>query len=400
VRVDCSALKDALIGHCLQCQSKLTGLLNNNGKDELEDIFINVFQKTKNALTMAPTNLDDLSSKLTLCKDSKETLNNVQQRFEPLREIYATLAKFEVTVKEDELVRLGGLESAFEDYAIMISDAEKALDKAKVGMKRDLEIQMDGYSNQMSDLKTASQQELPFSNENRTPEEALAIIKAYKTKIEKAKEKENSLSNGFAIFAMQTSEHKDLSAVIRDVNFLTEIWEVTIDWNGNWDTWKNGQFQELNVEEMENVAGNFSKKVGKLGRDIKKWKVWESMKMELDRFRETLPLIQDLRNKAMRSKMSMLVRSKPELMRTCADHLVDSQAVDGSFFVGGVLAEGDGDGDGDGLGRTTVFPVNVRAGNSPPVVCNSNACGSDPASAPSIDSRQMGPGIVEPYTVE
>ena len=57
--------------------------------------------------------------------------------------------------------------------------------------------------------------------------------------------------------------------------------------------------------------------------------------------------ILELRNKAMRSKMSMLFRSKPELMRTCADHLVDIQAVDGSFFVGGVLAEGDGDDDGD-----------------------------------------------------
>lgn len=302
VRVDCSALKDALIGHCLQCQNKLTGLLNSNGKDELEDIFTNVFQKTKNTLTIAPSSLDELSAKLSLCKDSKENMNTVQARFEPVREIYATLAKFEVTVKEDELVRLANLESAFEDYCLMILDAEKALEKSKVSMKRDLETQMDGYSNQMADLKAASQQELPFSNENRTPEQALAIIKAYKSKIEKAKEKEASLSNGFAIFAMQTTEHKDLTAVIRDVNLLTEIWEVTIDWNGNWDTWKNGQFQELNVEEMENVAGVFSKKVGKLGRDIKKWKVWESMKLELDRFRETLPLIQDLRNKAMRPR--------------------------------------------------------------------------------------------------
>jgi dynein heavy chain len=53
---------------------------------------------------------------------------------------------------------------------------------------------------------------------------------------------------------------------------------------------------------MENVAGNYAKKVAKLGRDIKKWKVWEAMKSELDQFRETIPLIQDLRNKALRSR--------------------------------------------------------------------------------------------------
>jgi len=51
-----------------------------------------------------------------------------------------------------------------------------------------------------------------------------------------------------------------------------------------WDDWKNGQFNDLNVEEMETVAGGYSKRVAKLRRDIKKWKVWEAMKLELDSF--------------------------------------------------------------------------------------------------------------------
>jgi hypothetical protein len=36
------------------------------------------------------------------------------------------------------------------------------------------------------------------------------------------------------------------------------------------------EFALLDVEEMENIAGNFNKKVSKLGRDIKRWKVWET----------------------------------------------------------------------------------------------------------------------------
>ena len=53
---------------------------------------------------------------------------------------------------------------------------------------------------------------------------------------------------------------------------------------------------------MENVAGGYTKKVGKLGREIKRWKVWEAMKGELDKFREVIPIIQDLRNKALRAR--------------------------------------------------------------------------------------------------
>jgi hypothetical protein len=36
------------------------------------------------------------------------------------------------------------------------------------------------------------------------------------------------------------------------------------------------------VEEMETAAGNFNKKIGKLGRDIKHWKVG-SPKIDIDK---------------------------------------------------------------------------------------------------------------------
>eukprot|EP00952_Eustigmatos_sp_NYUAD-ZCMA_P008048 33779-Eustigmatos_ZCMA.PRE.1 len=53
---------------------------------------------------------------------------------------------------------------------------------------------------------------------------------------------------------------------------------------------------------MEAAAGNFNKKLGKLGRDIKQWKVWEAMRDRVEQFRQTMPLIQDLKNKAMRDR--------------------------------------------------------------------------------------------------
>jgi dynein heavy chain len=122
------------------------------------------------------------------------------------------------------------------------------------------------------------------------------VIESFQVKIEKAKEREGGLANGLQIFAIPSTEHKDLSAVIKDVDFLQQIWTLTIEWAEYWDKWKSGQFRDLDVENMENIAGNYAKKVGKLGRDIKKWKVWEAMKGELDLFREVVPLIQDMRN--------------------------------------------------------------------------------------------------------
>ena len=300
VRVDCNVLKDALVGHCLQCQTKLTGLLNQNGAQELEDIFA-LFRKSRIALSTVPSTLDELSAKIGHCKELKEQVLSTQARFEPLRDVYSTLVKFEVALKETETSKLSSLETSFDDYTAMLYDVEKMLDKSKVSMKKELEIQLDGYNVQMADMRAISLAELPFSNE-RDAEEAMFVISSYRNKISKAKEREVSLATGLNIFGIASSEHKELTAITRDVDYLHQVWSITIEWKKYWDSWKSGQFADLNVEEMETVAGGYSKKVTKLGRDIKRWKVWEAMKIELDRFRETVPLIQDLRNPALRTR--------------------------------------------------------------------------------------------------
>lgn len=301
VRIDCNAMKDTLIGHCLQSQLKLTNILNANGASQLQDVY-NFFKASQEKLKVAPVNLDELSQKINFCKETKEQLPTIQSQFDPVREIYATLSKFEVVVKDEELLMLSTLDSSYDEFLSFIHDSEKVLDKCKVSMKRDLEVQMDSYGNQMTELRNASQVELPYSNENMTAEDAMRLIESYKAKIAKAKERESALATGLSIFSIPSTEHKDLTALTKDIDFLSQIWTITIEWKTNWDNWKNGQFQDLNVEEMETVAGNYSKKVGKLGRDIKRWKVWESMKAELDSFRETIPLIQDLRNQALRPR--------------------------------------------------------------------------------------------------
>jgi hypothetical protein len=58
---------------------------------------------------------------------------------------------------------------------------------------------------------------------------------------------------------------------------------------------------------MESTAATFNKNIGKM-RDIKRWGVWIMMREKIDRFRATLPLIQDLRNPAMRDRHWDMVR--------------------------------------------------------------------------------------------
>lgn len=62
---------------------------------------------------------------------------------------------------------------------------------------------------------------------------------------------------------------------------------------------------------MEEAAVRISKNVAKLGRDIRQWGVWGSLKDTLDAFKRTMPLITDLRNPAMRPRHWESLQARP-----------------------------------------------------------------------------------------
>ena len=247
-----------------------------------------------------PKDLDELSSKINLRRKLSDSLQDVQSRFDPLREMYDTLLS-DVVIPEEELTNLSNINDSFENHKTMLTAAEKSLEKSKVSMKRNLE-QMEEYSNQVTEMRETSKQELLFKSEISL-EGAFESIEKYKQLVVQMKSEEERLGKGFTTSSVPTSPNMLISPYQKDIGFLEQIWTLTgVAWAMG-PSWKTGKFGELDgVEDLENVAGNYTKRVGKLGRDIKKWPVWGAMKAELDKFRDTTPLIQDLRNQALRPR--------------------------------------------------------------------------------------------------
>lgn len=50
---------------------------------------------------------------------------------------------------------------------------------------------------------------------------------------------------------------------------LQQVWEITEEWNQNWNQWKLGQLASLQKESMENAAQDMLKKLHVLQRELK-----------------------------------------------------------------------------------------------------------------------------------
>ena len=93
-----------------------------------------------------------------------------------------------------------------------------------------------------------------------------------------------------------------------DLEQLKMVWRVVREWNDLYEGWKDGKFNDLDVESMENGATLLYKQITKLGRGkVKEWGTWISLKDTVDSFKRIMPLIVDMRNPAVRRRHWELV---------------------------------------------------------------------------------------------
>ena len=66
--------------------------------------------------------------------------------------------------------------------------------------------------------------------------------------------------------------------------------------------WKYGKFKEIDVTAIENDAAQVGKRLYKLSKEVKQWKVLDTLREKVEGMKKLMPLIMDLRNPAMRDR--------------------------------------------------------------------------------------------------
>ncbi|GLD91835.1 hypothetical protein PINS_up000368 [Pythium insidiosum] len=183
----------------------------------------------------------------------------------------------------------------------MLGEANTMLQKCKISMKQNLQDSVAELNTIMSDLRAEAEATLPYSGD-QVSAVAHKILSDFEKKMESTRARQSALKKGLEIFGIEESKNEGFLQTEKEIELLQQIWVLTDEWESVWATWKNKVFYEIEVDSMEATAAQFFKKVVKYGKEMKNWSVWSSMKTKIEQFRQTLPLIQDLKSPALRPR--------------------------------------------------------------------------------------------------
>ncbi|PVD19154.1 hypothetical protein C0Q70_21718 [Pomacea canaliculata] len=302
VLLDCSPLKMAILAHCQEWQNKFTTLLSEIAISCLRDL--NFFLKDNaHRVSQPPQTLDELGESLTLWDKLNADKPTIEAKFEPLSEQFAILEKYEVPVPEEVIVMHNDLGNEWVRFQQSLVEAEQMLKKHKERFRSNLLAQSEEFKKQVAGLMDEFQAKGPFTS-NISTSDALETIQTIRSQLNSLKEQEQQLRRGLGIFKIDQPPSKDIGSLEKDLEMIEAVWELTRDWSDMWATWKVEKFTELQTAEMETQSVNIFKKLNKYSREVKdkNWEIVETSKAKVDQFKRTMPLITDLKNKAMRPR--------------------------------------------------------------------------------------------------
>ncbi|KAJ3127608.1 Dynein heavy chain 2, axonemal, partial [Nowakowskiella sp. JEL0407] len=300
VRLDCSLLKHSLVAHCNQWQNKLTSLLNSNASTELSNLH-EMFQKRTKQLRAPPPDLDQLADSLSLLSQLHNEIPNIELQFAPIHEQYQILEKYEVQIKPEEKLQLDTLQSSWVYFQQMLVESEKSLQDHKAKFKSELMNAVDEFTKGVAMLRDDFNNKGPI-NSAYGIEKALKTLQEYRNSVQTYVSTEKSLKKGLAVFKLEQAPSKDIEMLTADLELLGQVWNLTQEWTAVWDGYKKEQFLSVNSTEMEDMVQKFLKRTVKLGREVKDWEAFSTLRDKVTQIKRTIPVLMDLKNPAMRDR--------------------------------------------------------------------------------------------------
>ncbi|EDQ90997.1 uncharacterized protein MONBRDRAFT_20211 [Monosiga brevicollis MX1] len=302
LHLDTSLLKFALLDHCKEWQTRLSQVLHDQTVQELADLHAYLEEQAR-LLRQRPEGLDAVIASVALYDEARKRRESTQQRFAPLKERFEILHKYDVSISAQVEQSHLNLAAAWTSFNDALREGAALIEEAKSECKSGLLASLDELARNAAGLRSQFLEDGPTSG-SLTPEQALKAIDTFKAKVETTRQAEQALKNGLQVFDITQEPFQEILDTVKDLGHLEQLWRLAEEWDNNFISWRDTQFADIVTDDLAQTATSFNKRLLKMLREVKDkdWEMTAAYRNKIDQFRRTMPLIEDLKNPALRER--------------------------------------------------------------------------------------------------
>eukprot|EP00659_Diplonema_papillatum_P003564 gene3564-5529_t len=303
LRIDAKPMKIALRDCCAKWRSVFVNHLVDKTRSELDSLYS--FVKTaESELEIQVTSLDDLKSVMKWVRECKQLNPKVEIMFEPMGQVIAML-KRQACISDDLVAELENLRRDGPETWL-------ALHKKSLNIREEYSKMQDQEADRVEEeaqefLEVLSSFAAMFDNTGAFS--YLDDTDAAYTEMDHihlellGRETESSRFNSEqALFDLEKTDFRLLKECRQKLRLLKGIWDLIAHVRATFAFWYETPFMAVDVEELSDEVTKLLKQLKSQPTKTKSWPCFEGLQADVKRMSMSLPLIQDLREEAVRDR--------------------------------------------------------------------------------------------------
>ncbi|XP_069071115.1 dynein axonemal heavy chain 10 [Pleurodeles waltl] len=275
-------------------------LLNDSAREELYSVQ-DQLQKLEVNLKRKPDTLADLKFVLATIAQIRDMSLTVEMRFNDIKERYRTLAMYNIQVPEEEKELVIAIKDKWEDLVHESDEVDHSLGRVKKTFTQITRDQITEYKKELVEFAERFRTEGPGAV-GEDLDAGLDRLLIYEKELARHEKRRQELANAEKLFDLPITMYPDLLQVQKEMKGLREIYEIYKAQKAAKNDWSKTLWVNLNVQFLLDGIEGFLKSLRKLSKETRSMPVAFYLESKMKEFKESIPLLLDLKNEALRDR--------------------------------------------------------------------------------------------------
>lgn len=253
-------------------------------------------------LKCEPDSLETLKAVLRSIGDVRDSSLTMQLAMEDVLERYSTVEAYPaIELRDGELADVRSLPAQWER---LFSDAGE-VDANLIAVKRKFSSitvgQVDTFFQETVALARTFEEEGP-GNVGQDLERGLTLMQTFREKLGELADRRTGLTDAQQLFGLSVQAYDELAQVTKAMTALEQIYALYVEQREARAEWSASLWADLNLGVLETGIQGFLQRVKRMPDDVKRLAPWSVLEVRVRDFKDTLPLLADLKSDALRPR--------------------------------------------------------------------------------------------------
>ncbi|KAK3237367.1 hypothetical protein CYMTET_52552 [Cymbomonas tetramitiformis] len=300
VRVSTLQLKNTFTPSPVKCLDLIAALLPELAAARYQS-FIAEIHEANTKLLAIPGTVEEFVDFVNFLAQCVERRDELEARYAEVVKHYELMEEFGITVPEIEFAAYQTLAPDFVSFKTALDVAETSKEEHVSKFAADLSKDVEALNRDVGAVRLQAQHEM-ILDESSDTDTVLSYTKELLDTIQVHRQRADQIKAYQKLFSVPPSRFDELLATCDEIELKHGLWESLQDWSELTAKWSEHQFNLIDVADLEEKVNKYNKMVMRLQRGLPPNKLVPILQEKVHEFKETLPVITNLRNPALKER--------------------------------------------------------------------------------------------------